>query len=164
MPMTHYMELLAANQPWNLILFMAVPVILAETVVVTELYALAARASDGRVWRLNRAAGIVAGIYFTGVFLYLMRNAVAPLTAGGLWRGWIDVGAVGFYLAGVGPLVGIALLDAGLLGRRLPRERRMRIHAVLVGAFLVVAHLAMILGMLNPELGGAVHGAHLTHG
>ena len=36
MPMTHYMELLATNQPWNLILFMAIPVVLAETVVITE--------------------------------------------------------------------------------------------------------------------------------
>ncbi|HEY5587685.1 MAG TPA: DUF6803 family protein, partial [Candidatus Paceibacterota bacterium] len=27
MNMTHYMELLTANQPWNLIMFMAIPVI-----------------------------------------------------------------------------------------------------------------------------------------
>jgi hypothetical protein len=27
--MTHYMELLATNQPWNLIIFMAIPVIFA---------------------------------------------------------------------------------------------------------------------------------------
>ncbi len=26
MNMTHYMELLAVNQPWNLIIFMAVPI------------------------------------------------------------------------------------------------------------------------------------------
>lgn len=25
--MTHYMELLATNQPWNLLIFMAIPVI-----------------------------------------------------------------------------------------------------------------------------------------
>jgi hypothetical protein len=35
--MTHYMELLAVNQPWNLILFMAIPVTLAETIAITEL-------------------------------------------------------------------------------------------------------------------------------
>ena len=40
MNMTHYMELLAVNQPWNLILFMAIPVILAETVAITELFIL----------------------------------------------------------------------------------------------------------------------------
>ena len=28
MNMTHYMELLATNQPWNLIIFMAIPVVL----------------------------------------------------------------------------------------------------------------------------------------
>lgn len=41
--MTHYMELLATNQPWNLISFMAIPVILAETTAVTELFLLFGR-------------------------------------------------------------------------------------------------------------------------
>lgn len=41
--MTHYMELLATNQPWNLILFMAIPVILAETIAVSELAILFSR-------------------------------------------------------------------------------------------------------------------------
>ncbi|OPX91516.1 MAG: hypothetical protein A4E54_00224 [Pelotomaculum sp. PtaB.Bin117] len=36
--MTHYMELLATNQPWNLIFYMAIPVILAETLVATEFF------------------------------------------------------------------------------------------------------------------------------
>ena len=30
MSMTQYMGLLAVNQPWNLLLFMAIPVVLAE--------------------------------------------------------------------------------------------------------------------------------------
>ena len=33
MVMTNYMDLLAQNQPWNLILFMVVPVVLEESVV-----------------------------------------------------------------------------------------------------------------------------------
>jgi starvation-inducible DNA-binding protein len=36
-------KLLADNQPWNLILFMAIPVILAETIAVSELYVLFTR-------------------------------------------------------------------------------------------------------------------------
>ena len=36
MVMTNYMDLLAQNQPWNLILFMVVPVVLAESLVATE--------------------------------------------------------------------------------------------------------------------------------
>ena len=43
MNMTHYMELLASNQPWNLIIFMAIPVVLAETLAITEFYILAHR-------------------------------------------------------------------------------------------------------------------------
>ena len=35
--MTHYMGLLAVNQPWNLLIFMALPVVLAETLAITEL-------------------------------------------------------------------------------------------------------------------------------
>jgi hypothetical protein len=32
---THYMELLATNEPWNIIIFMAIPVIFAEYIAVT---------------------------------------------------------------------------------------------------------------------------------
>mgnify|MGYP007104992455 CR=1 FL=1 len=62
MPMTHYMELLATNQPWNLILFMAIPVILAETVAITELFILFSRPKTGTLITLNRTASIVGGI------------------------------------------------------------------------------------------------------
>ncbi len=34
------MQLLTENQPWNLILFMAIPVIFAEFIAITELYIL----------------------------------------------------------------------------------------------------------------------------
>ena len=37
MSSTHYMDLLMQNSPWNLILFMAIPVVLAETIAITEL-------------------------------------------------------------------------------------------------------------------------------
>ena len=38
--MTHYMGLLPVNQPWNLLLFVAAPVILAETPAITALFIL----------------------------------------------------------------------------------------------------------------------------
>ena len=62
MNMTHYMELLAANQPWNLLIFMAIPVVLAETVAITELYLLYTRQLHGGVRTLNRWAGVVVGL------------------------------------------------------------------------------------------------------
>ena len=73
MNMTHYMELLSVNQPWNLLIFMAVPIVLAETIAVTELYILYTREYKGSVRALNRACSIVVGIYFTGVFFYLLH-------------------------------------------------------------------------------------------
>lgn len=166
MPMTHYMELLAVNQPWNLILFMAVPVILAETVAITELFILHGRLREGVLVALNRAASIAGGFYFSGVFAYLTFTAVVPLTSTGTWRGPADVIAVGAYLAGIVPLAGLALLDLGLIGRKLDFDRKLKLHAIFVAIFLVVAHVAMIFGMLDPTLlqegvaGAHGHGAH----
>jgi hypothetical protein len=152
--MTHYMGLLAENQPWNLIMFMAIPVILAETVAITELYLLFTRKLQGTVRDINRWASILVGIYFTGVFIYLMKTAVIPLTTSGGWRGIADVLAVGFYLSGIVPLLGLALLELGFIGKGEDAEGKLRIHASLVALFLVVAHVAMIFGMLNPEILG----------
>jgi hypothetical protein len=64
------------------------------------------------------------------------------------------VAAVGAYLLGVIPLAGIAVLDLGLLGRRRDAHSRMAIHANLVAVFLVVGHVAMIAGMMDPTLAG----------
>lgn len=150
--MTHYMELLATNQPWNLILFMAIPVIFAQFIAVTELPILFQHATGGTLKRLNGYAGTFVGFYFLGVVLYLLTTAVIPITQSGAWRGPADVIAVGFYLLGVVPLLGMALLELKVVGRGLEAGARLKVHAVMVGTFLVVAHIAMIFGMLNPTL------------
>lgn len=152
MSMTHYMELLASNQPWNLILFMAIPVILAETVAITELFILFSRQYQGPVRNINRIASILGGFYFAGVFVYLTITAAIPLTTQGGWRGPADVIAVLAYLSGVVPLLGLALLDLGIIGRKLDIEGKLKQHAIFVAIFLVVAHIAMIFGMLDPAI------------
>jgi hypothetical protein len=154
MNMTHYMELLAVNQPWNLIIFMAIPVIFAETIAVTELAILFTRHFKGTLRKVNKLCSIFVGIYFVGIFGYLLFHAVIPLTVNGQWRGWVDVVAVGFYLLGVVPLLGLSLLDLGIIGRHLNEEGKLKLHATFVGIFLVVAHIAMIFGMLDPHIGG----------
>lgn len=150
--MTHYMELLASNQPWNLLIFMAIPVICAETLAITELMILFSRNLTGTAKKVNKVTGIIAGFYFLGIFLYLFANAVIPLTSTGGWRGAADVIAVGFYLLGVVPLFGISLLEIGAIGRKRDEVGKLKLHAIFVGIFLVVAHVAMIFGMLNPKL------------
>jgi hypothetical protein len=131
MNMTHYMELLASNQPWNLLIFMALPVVLAETVAITELYILYTRKFDTWVRQLNRIAGILVGITFVGIIGYLMVNAVIPITRAGEWRTIIDIVAVSTYLIGGIPTY--------------------------VAIFLVFAHIAMVMGMMDPGLLGYVN-------
>lgn len=160
MNMTHYMELLATAQPWHLLIFMAVPIVLAETIAVTELYILYTRHYDGPVRALNQYCSIVVGLYFTGVFIYLMINAVIPITTAGAWRGFADVVAVGFYLLGIVPLLGLTLVDLNLIGRGRDAHGKMAIHAGFVALFLIVGHIAMIFGMLDPALFYAGPAAH----
>ncbi len=160
MTMTHYMELLATNQPWNLLFFMVIPVVLAETIAVTELYLLFTRNMNSLARRINRYASIVVGIYFVGVFIYLFKHAVIPLTMNGGWRGGADIIAVGSYLLGVIPLGGMALLELGVIGKGKDEQQKLKLHAIFVGLFLIIAHIAMIFGMVNPEVFG--YGATMT--
>ncbi len=156
MLMTHYMELLASNQPWNLLIFMALPVVLAETVAITELYILYTRKFDTWVRQVNRLASILVGITFVGIIAYLMFTAVIPITSAGAWRTWIDVVAVSTYLIGGVPMVLLALQELGLIHRAESEERRLARHATYVAVFLVFAHIAMVAGMMDPGILGYV--------
>ena len=93
-----------------------------------------------------------------------MMTAVIPLTQSGGWRGPADVIAVASYLAGVIPLGAIALIDLRIIGRNRDDHGRMALHAGFVGLFLIVAHVAMIFGMLDPTiLGAAATPGHAAH-
>lgn len=47
----------------------------------------------------------------------------------------------------------MALLDMGLIGKARSQEDKLKLHAgASVALFLVVAHIAMIFGMLDPAL------------
>jgi hypothetical protein len=152
--MTHYMGLLVANQPWNLIIFMAIPVILAETLAITELAILFTKNLTSSIRKVNMTAGILAGFYFLGIFIYLWGHAIVPITASREWRGVADVIAVGFYLSGIIPLLGISLLEIGAVARKRDAMGKLKLHATFVGFFLIVAHVAMIFGMMNPSVLG----------
>jgi hypothetical protein len=148
------MELLASNQPWNLVIYMAIPVILAETIAITELYLLLTKKFDGTMRKVNKMASIAVGIYFAVIFVNLFLTAVVPLTTGGGWRGVADILAVGFYLAGIIPLLGLSLLELNFIKKGKSVEQKLKTHVFFVALFLVTAHVAMIFGMLNPEILG----------
>lgn len=154
MNMTHYMELLATNQPWNLLIFMAGPVILAETVAITEMILLYKRRFDGPVRTVNKTAGILVGFYFLGIIVWLFTHAVVPITEAAAWRTFVDVFAVGAYLLSGVPLILVALQDLGLIQKKLPDEKKLAWHISYIAAFLVIGHLAMIAGMADPGIFG----------
>jgi hypothetical protein len=152
MSMTHYMSLLAENQPWNLIIFMVIPVVCAEFLTITEFVIIFNRIRSGGLKTINKIVGIFAGFYFTGIFIYLLFNAVIPLTTTGGWHTWVDVVAVGFYLGGIVALLPIALMELGIIFKNKSDDEKMKIHFILISIFLVVAHIAMIFGMVNPSI------------
>ena len=151
MNMTHYMELLMNNQPWNLIIYMVIPVALAEALVATEFFTVYLRGRAAGSWKKwNKWLGIVAGFYFLGVFLNLMLTVVPFIK----WRGIADILAVGSYLSGVIPLFGIALLELGIIGKGKSDDEKMKLHFTLIIIFLIVAHVAMVFGMVDPTIMG----------
>jgi hypothetical protein len=148
------MGLLAENQPWNLILFMAIPVILAETIAIAELYLLFTRNFSGTVKKVSRYAGMFVGVYMLGVLGYLTWTAAIPLTLSGEWRGIADVLAVGCYLLAALPLIGIGAMEFGIIGKGKSDQENLKLHATFVAVFLVLAHIAMIFGMIDPTILG----------
>jgi hypothetical protein len=151
MVMTHYMELLASNQPWNLIIYMVIPVVLAEMLTVTEFVTVFFRGSNAGGWRTwNKWIGIILGSYFLGVFLNLMTTVIPNIQ----WRGIADRLAVGAYLLGVIPLFSITLLELGVIGKGKSDSEKMKLHFFILACFLVVTHVAMIFGMVDPTIMG----------
>lgn len=152
MESTHYMEILMQNSPWNLILFMAVPVLFAEFIAVSDLFRLWMRKDRGLLAKGNRLASILAGPVFLAIALYLFIGFVLPVHESRAWRTWIDVVAVYSYLFAAVPLLLVSLLAAGILFRNLAKEKRTGLHLAFVTAFLVLSHVAMIFGMVDPSI------------
>ncbi|WP_375539545.1 DUF6803 family protein [Planktothrix sp. FACHB-1365] len=52
----------------------------------------------------------------------------------------------------------MSLLELDLIGKHKSEESKLKLHATFVAVFLVVAHIAMIFGMLSPSLLGGHSG------
>lgn len=116
MATTNYMDLLMTNQPWNLIMYMVIPVVLAEAVVATEFYTMFLGDAKKNAWHTwNKILSILAGLYFFIIFVYFMTHVMPTIE----FRGFADIIAVCAYLLGVIPLGAIALLEIGMWGKNL---------------------------------------------
>ena len=150
--MTHYMELLSLNQPYNLILFMVIPVGLTELLVAMEFLTMYHMDSGKNAGfkAVSKFAGIVLGVYFTALVIYFMAKIYPSIK----WRGYADVIAVYSYLIGVIPLLGIALLELNLIYKNASERAKLKLHFCLLIFFLIVGHVAMIFGMVDPTITG----------
>jgi uncharacterized protein DUF6803 len=146
---THYMGLLMANQPWNLLLFMALPFAVVYLGVLPAALGLFPS-------RLGRAAIAFLAVYLTVASAYLVRWAVVPLTNGNGWRGPVDLIAVGGYVLTAVPILVLAALTFG--------GGSARAQTWWAWAALVVAHVAMTFGMMAPFVLGWTDAAPAMHG
>ena len=146
--MTHYMELLSLNQPYNLILYMVIPMGLAELLVAMEFFTMYHMDSGKNAGfkAVSKFVGIVLGVYFTALVIYFLATIYPTIK----WRGYADVIAIYSYLIGVIPLLGIALLELNLIYKK----AKLKLHFCLLIFFLIVGHVAMIFGMVDPTITG----------
>ena len=150
--MTHYMELLSLDQPYNLILYMVIPMGLAELLVAMEFFTMYHMDSGKNTGfkAVSKFVGIVLGVYFTALVIYFLAKIYPTIK----WRGYADVIAIYSYLIGVIPLLGIALLELNLIYKNASQKAKLKLHFCLLIFFLIVGHVAMIFGMVDPTIAG----------
>lgn len=151
MVMTHYMELLSLHQPWFLILFMLVPMVLAETILASGAFSLLYKDGRSAKWdSLSHVCGLVLGIFFICASVYIVACYVPTIE----WRGPIDYISIWSYVLAIIPAVLILLQELGIIYKKLDNTMKIKHHIVLMIFFVLFTHLAMVFGMADPQLAG----------
>ncbi len=153
MLMTQYMSLLMANSPYNLIFFMVVPMVIAETIAITEIVLLFSSKPLLKVHSLNSICTFISGIVMLVLVFLFIKELVLPANEQNLWKGWIDYASVLLFMVAVIPLVLMSLLQVNLIFRKANKRTKMAVKIVLLSIYLVTSHAAMVFGMLDPALG-----------
>ena len=153
MVMTHYMELLSLHEPWFLILFMLVPMVLAETILASGAFSLLYKDSRSEKWdSLSHVCGLILGVFFIVATVYIVTSYVPTIQ----WRGPIDYISIWAYVLGVIPAVLILLQELGIIFNSSDSTAKIKKHIVLMILFVLFTHLAMVFGMADPQLAGYV--------
>ena len=151
--MTHYMELLSLHEPWFLILFMLVPMVLAETILAAGAFSLLYKDNRSEKWdSLSHVCGLILGIFFIVATVFIVTSYVPTIQ----WRGPIDYISIWAYVLGVIPAVLILLQELGIIFKGLDATAKIKKHIVLMILFVLFTHLAMVFGMADPQLAGYV--------
>lgn len=153
MLMTQYMSLLMANSPYNLIFFMVVPMVIAETIAITEIVLLFSSKPLLKVHSLNSICTFISGIVMLVLVFLFIKELVLPANEQNLWKGWIDYASALLFMVAVVPLVLMSLLQLNLIFRKANKRTKMAVKILLLSIYLVTSHAAMVFGMLDPALG-----------
>ena len=153
MLMTQYMSLLMANSPYNLIFFMVVPMVIAETIAIPEIVLLFSSKPLLKVHSLNSICTFISGIVMRVLVFLFIKELVLPANEQNLWKGWIDYASALLFMVAVVPLVLMSLLQVNLIFRKANKRTKMAVKIVLLSIYLVTSHAAMVFGMLDPALG-----------
>lgn len=153
MLMTQYMSLLMANSPYNLIFFMVVPMVIAETIAITEIVLLFSSKPLLKVHSLNSICTFISGIVMLVLGFLFIKELVLPANEQNLWNGWIDYASALLFMVAVVPLVLMSFLQVNLIFRKANKRTKMAVKLVLLSIYLVTSHAAMVFGMLDPALG-----------
>lgn len=147
------MSLLMANSPYNLIFFMVVPMVIAETIAITEIILLFSSKPLLKVHSLNSISTFISGIVMLVLVFLFIKELVLPANEQNLWKGWIDYASALLFMVAVVPLVLMSLLQINLIFRKANKRTKMAVKIVLLSIYLVTSHAAMVFGMLDPALG-----------
>ena len=147
------MELLSLHEPWFLILFMLVPMVLAETILAAGAFSLLYKDSRSEKWdSLSHVCGLILGVFFIVATVYIVTSYVPTIQ----WRGPIDYISIWAYVLGVIPAVLILLQELGIIFKSLDATAKIKKHIILMVLFVLFTHLAMVFGMADPQLAGYV--------
>lgn len=153
MVMSNYMDLLGMYAPWFLILFMVVPMTLAELVLCSEIFSLLNKEKAENSWPgLRKGASICLSIIFIFLFIYLVV-AYIPTVA---WKGPLDRLSIYSFLAAIIPAVYLLFIEIGIVGKAWNEHTKVVRHVLTVFLFVALTHLAMVFGMIDPQLGGYI--------
>ena len=145
MGMTHYMELMMGSW-YLLVLFMALPMFLAECYVVSEILLLLKPREAGALKTFNKLSAYASAVVIAALSLY----AATYFAGVKEWRTWVDVTAAVAYVAAGLPFLYVGLLEADFIGRTKSALQKGHAAVAAVVAYLILSHAAMVFGMFDP--------------
>ena len=132
---------------------MVVPMTLAELVLCSEIFSLLNKEKAANSWPgLRKGASICLSIIFIFLFIYLLV-AYIPTVA---WKGPLDRLSIYSFLAAIIPAVYLLFIEIGIVGKTWSEHTKVVRHVLTVFLFVALTHLAMVFGMIDPQLGGYV--------